>query len=354
MKLLFSPLSLRGMTLSNRIVISPMCQYSAVDGIVTDWHLMHLGKLAISGAAMVVVEATGVTMEGRITPQCVALCNDAQEAGLARVLQFCRAHSQTRMAIQLGHAGRKGSVRAPWDTGPALTIGSGGWQTEAPSALAFGDQYTLPHAMTEADLENVKNAFVSSTRRALRLGFDAIELHAAHGYLLHEFLSPLTNTRTDAYGGSLEKRLRYPLEVFKAIRAVWPDERPLGIRISAVDWAEGGLTMEDTLHNAAAFKAAGADWIDVSSGGLVAHQKIEVGPGYQVPFAEKIRKETSAITMAVGLITDPHQAEDILVRGQADLIAIARAALRNPHWAWHAADALGCSVPIVPQYLRAK
>ncbi len=354
MKFLFSPLSLRGITLSNRIVISPMCQYSAVDGIANDWHLMHLGKLAISGAAMVVVEATNVTMEGRITPQCLALCNDAQEAGLARVLRFCRAHSQTQMAIQLGHAGRKGSVRRPWDTGPALTISAGGWQTEAPSALAYSDQGDLPHAVTEADLEHIKNAFVASTQRALRLGFNAVELHAAHGYLLHEFLSPLTNTRTDAYGGSLENRLRYPLEVFKAIRAAWPDDRPLGIRLSAVDWAEGGLTMEDTVHNAAAFKAAGADWIDVSSGGLVAHQKITVGPGYQVPFAERIRKETSAITMAVGQITDPHQAEEILARGQADLIAIARAALRNPHWAWHAADALGGSVPIVPQYLRAK
>ncbi len=354
MSLLFSPLSLRGITLSNRIVISPMCQYSAIDGIANDWHLMHLGKFAISGAAMVIVEATGVTMEGRITPHCLALCNDAQEAALARVLQFCRAHSQTQMAIQLSHAGRKGSARRPWDAGPPLTVANGGWRPEAPSALPYSDQGETPHAMTEADLEHVKAAFVASTQRAKRLGFDAVEVHAAHGYLLHEFLSPLTNTRTDAYGGSLENRLRYPLEVFRAVRAVWPDDRPLGIRLSAVDWAEGGLTVEDTVHFSKAFKAAGADWIDVSSGGLVAHQKITVGPGYQVPFAERVRKETAATTMAVGLITDPHQAEDILAKGQADLIAIARAALRNPHWAWHAADALGDAVAIVPQYVRAR
>ncbi len=354
MSLLFSPLTLRGMTLSNRIVISPMCQYSAVDGLANDWHLMHLGKFAISGAAMVIVEATGVTMEGRITPQCLALCNDAQESALARVLQFCRAHSQTQMAIQLAHAGRKGSARRPWDDGPPLTSANGGWRPEAPSAIPYSAQGEVPHAMTDEKLEHVKAAFVASAQRAKRLGFDAVEIHAAHGYLLHEFLSPLTNNRTDRYGGSLENRLRYPLEILQAVRAVWPEDRPLGIRLSAVDWAEGGLTLEDTVHFAAAFKAAGADWIDVSSGGLVAHQKIMVGPGYQVPFAERIRKETAATTMSVGMITDPHQAEEILARGQADLIAIARAALRNPHWAWHAADALEASIPIVPQYARAR
>ncbi len=351
---LFSPLSLRGMTLSNRIVISPMCQYSAIDGAANDWHLMHLGKFAVSGAAMVVVEATGVTMEGRITPQCLALCNDTQEAALARILQFCRAHSQTKMAIQLSHAGRKGSTRRPWDAGAPLTATNGGWQPAAPSAIPFNHQSEPPHAMTEADMAQVKAAFVASAQRAKRLGFDAVEIHAAHGYLLHEFLSPLSNARTDVYGGSLENRLRYPLEVFKAVRAVWPDDRPLGIRLSAVDWAEGGLTVEDTVHFAAAFKAAGADWIDVSSGGLVAHQKITVGPGYQVPFAEQVRKATAVATIAVGMITDPHQAEEILARGQADLIALARGALRNPHWAWHAAEALGDSVAIVPQYVRAK
>ena len=354
MSLLFSPLTLRGMTLSNRIVISPMCQYSAIEGVANDWHLMHLGKFAVSGAAMVIVEATAVTMEGRITPQCLALCNDTQEAALARVLQFCRAHGETRMAIQLGHAGRKGSARRPWEAGPPLTVANGGWRPEAPSTLPYSDQGEAPHAMTETDLERVKAAFVAAAQRAKRLGFDAVEIHAAHGYLLHEFLSALTNTRTDSYGGSLENRLRYPLEIFEAVRTVWPEDRPLGIRLSAVDWAEGGLTMEDTVHFSKAFKAAGADWIDVSSGGLVAHQKIAVGPGYQVPFAERVRKETSATTMSVGLITDPHQAEDILARGQADLIAIARAALRNPHWAWHAADALGASIPIVPQYARAR
>ncbi len=351
---LFSPLTLRGMTLSNRIVISPMCQYSGQEGAATDWHLMHLGKLAISGAAMVIVEATGVTMEGRITPYCLALTNDAQEAALARVLRFCRQHSPARMAIQLAHAGRKGSSRRPWEPGPALTSADGGWTPEAPSAIPYSDQGPAILAMTEADLERVKAAFVAATRRALRLGFDAIEVHGAHGYLLHEFLSPLTNTRSDAYGGSRENRLRYPLEVFQAMRAVWPEDRPMGVRLSAVDWAEGGITLEDTVHYAAEFRAAGADWLDVSSGGLVAHQKITVGPGYQVPFSERVRRETGAPTMAVGLITEAQQAEDILARGQADLIAIARAALRNPHWAWHAADALGERIAVVPQYERAR
>ena len=351
---LFSPLSLRGMTLSNRVVISPMCQYSADEGAATDWHLMHLGKFAISGVAMVIVEATGVTMEGRITPHCLALTNDAQEEALARVLQFCRQHGQARMAIQLAHAGRKGSSRRPWDPGPALTPATGGWVPEAPSAIPYSEQGQAPHAMTEADLQHVKAAFVAATRRALRLGFDAIELHGAHGYLLHEFLSPLTNVRSDAYGGSRENRLRYPLEVFRAIRAAWPDARPLGVRLSAVDWAEGGITLEDTVHYAAEFRKAGADWLDVSSGGLVANQQIPVGPGYQVPFSERVRSETGAPTMAVGLITEAQQAEDILTRGQADLIAIARAALRNPHWSWHAADALGDRIAVAPQYERAR
>ncbi|MDE2344509.1 MAG: NADH:flavin oxidoreductase/NADH oxidase [Betaproteobacteria bacterium] len=351
---LFSPFILRGMTLSNRIVISPMCQYSAQDGAATDWHLMHLGKLAISGAAMVIVEATGVTMEGRITPQCLALTNDAQEGALARVLQFCRQHSHARMAIQLAHAGRKGSARRPWEPGPALTASDGGWTPEAPSAIPYSDQGPLPHAMTQADLDRVKSAFVAATQRALRLGFDAIEVHGAHGYLLHEFLSPLTNTRTDAYGGNRDNRLRYPLEVFQAMRAVWPDDRPMGVRLSAVDWAEGGITLDDTVYYATEFRKAGADWLDISSGGLVAHQKITVGPGYQVPFSERVRRETGAPTMAVGLITEAQQAEDILARGQADLIAIARAALRNPHWAWHAADAMGERIAVVPQYERAR
>ncbi|MDE1941842.1 MAG: NADH:flavin oxidoreductase/NADH oxidase [Betaproteobacteria bacterium] len=351
---LFSPLTLSGMTLSNRVVISPMCQYSAQDGAATDWHLMHLGKLAISGAAMVIVEATAVTMEGRITPYCLALTNDAQEAAMARVLRFCRQHSQARMAVQLAHSGRKGSARRPWEPGPALTAADGGWIPEAPSAIPYSDQGEAPHAMTEADLERVKSAFVAATRRALRLGFDAIEVHGAHGYLLHEFLSPLTNQRTDAYGGSLENRLRYPLEVFQAMRAVWPDDRPMGVRLSAVDWAEGGITLDDTVYYASEFRKAGADWLDVSSGGLVSHQKITVGPGYQVPFSERVRRETGAPTMAVGLITEAQQAEDILARGQADLIAIARAALRNPHWAWHAADALGERIAVAPQYERAR
>ena len=258
------------------------------------------------------------------------------------------------MAIQLAHAGRKGSSRRPWEPGPTLMPANGGWVPEAPSAIAYSDQGPAPRAMTLADLERVKAAFVASTRRALRLGFDAIEVHGAHGYLLHEFLSPLANVRDDEYGGSRENRLRYPLEVFRAMRAVWPDDRPMGVRLSAVDWADGGITLDDTVYYATELRKAGADWIDVSSGGLVAHQKITVGPGYQVPFSERVRRETGATTMAVGLITEARQAEDILARGQADLIAIARAALRNPHWAWHAADALGAEIPVPPQYVRAR
>ena len=354
MSLLFSPLSLRSITLPNRIVVSPMCQYSAHEGVANDWHLMHLGKFAVSGVGMVIVEATGVEMTGRITPHCLALCNDQQEAALTRVVQFCKAHGPARMAIQLGHAGRKGSTRRPWDAGAPLTSTQGCWLVDAPSAIPYNSDGEVPHALTTTDLTRILNAFVNSAQRALRAGFEGIEVHGAHGYLLHQFLSPLTNQRTDAYGGSLENRLRYPLEVFKAVRAIWPEHLPLGIRLSAVDWVPGGLTPEDTLFHAAAFKAAGADWIDVSTGGLVAHQKITVGPGYQVPFAAQVKHATAATTMAVGMITDAHQAEAILQNGDADLIAMARAMLRNPHWAWHAAEALNESATVVPQYLRAR
>ena len=354
MSLLFSPLSLRSITLPNRIVVSPMCQYSAHEGVANDWHLMHLGKFAVSGVGMVIVEATGVEMTGRITPHCLALCNDQQEAALTRVVQFCKAHGPARMAIQLGHAGRKGSTRRPWDAGAPLTSTQGGWLVDAPSAIPYNSDGEVPHALTTTDLTRILNAFVNSAQRALRAGFEGIEVHGAHGYLLHQFLSPLTNQRMDAYGGSLENRLRYPLEVFKAVRAIWPEHLPLGIRLSAVDWVPGGLTPEDTLFNAAAFKAAGADWIDVSTGGLVAHQKITVGPGYQVPFAAQVKHATAATTMAVGMITDAHQAEAILQNGDADLIAMARAMLRNPHWAWHAAEVLNESATVVPQYLRAR
>jgi 2,4-dienoyl-CoA reductase-like NADH-dependent reductase (Old Yellow Enzyme family) len=354
MSLLFSPLTLRSITLSNRIVVSPMCQYSAEEGVANDWHLMHLGKFAVSGVGMVIVEATGVEMAGRITPHCLALCNDQQEAALTRIVQFCKSHGPARMAIQLGHAGRKGSTRRPWDSGPALNSTNGGWLVDAPSALPYSNDGEVPHALTPDDLTRISNAFVNSAQRALRAGFEGAELHGAHGYLLHQFLSPLTNQRTDVYGGSLENRLRYPLEVFKAVRAIWPEHLPLGIRLSAIDWAPGGLSIEDTLFNAAAFKAAGADWIDVSSGGLVAHQKITVGPGYQVPFAAQVKRTTDATTMTVGMITDAHQAEAILQHGDADLIALARAMLRDPHWAWHAADALGETAAVVPQYVRAR
>ncbi|MEQ8370347.1 MAG: NADH:flavin oxidoreductase/NADH oxidase [Alphaproteobacteria bacterium] len=352
--LLFTPVRLGPLHLANRIAVSPMCQYSAVEGSASDWHLMHLGQFATGGAGLIIVEATGVLPEGRISPACLGLWSDANEAALKPALAFVRRHSAARIAIQLGHAGRKGSGNLPWrGGGPIMPDAPGGWRTVAPSPLPFDSGWPAPMALDQAGLERVKDGFARATRRALRLGFDAIELHGAHGYLIHQFLSPLSNRRDDAYGGSLDNRLRFPLELFDAVRALWPANRALGIRVSASDWVDGGWELEQTIQFAMALKARGCDFIDVSSGGSSPAQQIPLGPGYQVPFAEAVRRETGLATLAVGMITGAQQAEDILQAGQADMVCLARALLWDPHWPWHAAAELGATAPFPPQYARA-
>ncbi len=339
----------------NRIVISPMCQYSAVDGSAQDWHLMHLGQLAISGAGMLVIEATAVSAESRITPGCLGLYSDANEAALARVLRAIRSTSDIPVAMQIGHAGRKASSREPWNGGQLIPPGEpGAWLPSGPSALSHMPGEAPVHAMTADEIAALITQFAATAQRADRLGIDALELHGAHGYLLHSFLSPLANQRTDAYGGSLANRMRLVLEVFDAVRAVWPAHKPLGVRISASDWVEGGWDLDQSITLARELHARGCNWLDCSSGGLApALQKITLGPGYQVPFAEAIRKAVPGLPiMAVGLITDPHQAEAIIASGQSDMVALARAMLYNPRWPWHAAAALGASVSAPKQYWR--
>lgn len=349
---LFSPFGLRALTLPNRIVVSPMCQYSAENGSANDWHLMHLGSLALGSPGLLFVEATAVEAAGRITPHCLGLYSDANEAALCRVVQAIRTWTPTKLGLQLAHAGRKGSSRVPWQGGTLIAAHDGGWRTVAPSALAQRDDEPAPHMLHTDDLERICDAFVHSAQRAARIGFDALELHCAHGYLLHEFLSPLANHRSDAYGGSPEKRMRWPLEVFAAVRRVWPDDKPLGVRVSATDWVPGGWDVEQTLAFARALKAQGCDWIDASSGGISPQQKIPLGPGYQVPYAQRIRLETGLATIAVGMITDAHHAEAIVATGEADLVALARGMLWDPRWAWHAAAQLGASVDAPSQYWR--
>jgi 2,4-dienoyl-CoA reductase-like NADH-dependent reductase (Old Yellow Enzyme family) len=351
---LFSPISLRGLSLSNRIVIAPMCQYSAAQGQATDWHLIHLGHLALSGAGLLIIEATAVEPEGRISPDDLGLWSEATAAALARVLESVRRYSSMPLAIQLAHAGRKASTRVPWDGGGCFPITEGGWQTVAPSAIPFAEGDTMPHALTPAEMVRIRQAYAAAAIRAGKLGLDAVEVHAAHGYLLHQFLSPLSNRRDDHYGGELSNRLRYPLEVFEAVRAAFPADRPVGIRISASDWVEGGWDIEQSVELAHALKQRGCDYIHVSSGGLSPAQRIPAVPGFQVPFAERIRRETGLPTMAVGLITEPGQAEDIVASGQADMVALARGILYDPRWPWHAAAALDAQVQPPRQYRRAQ
>lgn len=354
MSQLFSPARIGKLALENRIVIAPMCQYSAENGKVTAWHRIHLGQLAFSGAGLVIIEASAVEPAGRISPADVGLWDDETEAALYRVLEDVRAYSTTRIGIQLGHAGRKASVAAPWLGGGQLALDNGGWQTVAPSALAFHDGDRAPKALSHDDLARLKQAFVDSARRAERLGIELIELHAAHGYLLHQFLSPLSNQRTDEYGGSLENRLRFPLEVFQAIREAVSENITVGVRLSATDWVDGGWDTAQSIVFSQQLEALGCDYIHVSSGGLSPQQAIQVGPGYQLPFAHEIRQQINVPVIGVGLITEPQQAEDALQNGDADLIAIARAALYNPHWPWQAAAALGAQVRVPPQYLRSE
>ncbi len=354
MSKLFSPISLGKLTLQNRIAIAPMCQYSAQDGSATPWHLIHLGHLALSGAGILFIEATAVEPEGRISPQDLGLWSDANEAALAGVIEAIRKHSRMPVAIQLAHAGRKASTRAPWEGGHAIPSGAGGWKTFAPSALPFNEGDEVPIALDEAGLQRVRDAFAAAARRAGRLGLDAIEMHSAHGYLLHEFLSPLSNRRDDAYGGSLENRMRFPLKVFETLRANFAPDKPVGVRVSATDWVDGGWDIEQTVAFAKELQKRGCAFIDVSSGGLSPLQKIPLGPGYQVPFAERIKREAGMPTIAVGLITEADQAEGIVGANMADMIALARGILYDPRWPWHAAAKLGAQVDAPPQYWRSQ
>jgi 2,4-dienoyl-CoA reductase-like NADH-dependent reductase (Old Yellow Enzyme family) len=353
MATLFSPIKLRGLDLTNRIIVSPMCQYSAVDGTATDWHFTHINTLAMSGAAMFCIEATHVEDIGRITPGCLGLYNDANEAALKPILAAARKYSKSAIAMQLAHAGRKASSARPWEGGQQLPLSKGGWQTVAPSAVVQKEGEVAPTALDDTGIARIRDAFVASAKRAERLGIDALELHGAHGYLMHQFLSPISNKRTDKYGGSLENRMRFPLEVFDAVRAVFPDHKPVGIRVSATDWVEGGWDLPQTIAFAKELKKRHVDWIDASSGGVSPLQKIPLGPGYQVHLAQAIKEATGLPTMAVGLITHAKQAEDIVASGKADMVALARGMLYDPRWGWHAAAELGGHVPAPPPYWRA-
>lgn len=354
MSQLFSPFQIGGLTLPNRIVIAPMCQYSAEGGCMTDWHLIHLGHLALSGAALMFIEATAVEADGRISPQDVGLWSGETEAALARTIAAVRRQSAIAIGIQLAHAGRKASVAQPWHGGGQLGLDEGGWQAVAPSAIAFDGHARAPRALTEGEMLRLVESFAASAKRAVRIGFEAIELHAAHGYLLHQFLSPLSNRREDDYGGSVENRMRFPLAVFDAVRAVVPAEIPVGFRISGSDWVEGGWDIGQTLAFARALKLRGGDFIDVSGGGISAAQKIPLGPSYQVPMARAVKAETGLATIAVGLITEPDQAEAIIGTGDADLVALARGMLYDPRWPWHAAAHLGATIKAPQQYLRSQ
>jgi 2,4-dienoyl-CoA reductase-like NADH-dependent reductase (Old Yellow Enzyme family) len=353
---LFKPIRVRNLDLTNRIVIAPMCQYSAVDGQMNDWHLMHLGTLANSGAALVTIEATAVLPEARITWADVGLYDDATEAAMKRTLDGVRKWSNVPIAIQLNHAGRKASTDTPWVGGAQLAPDDAhGWQTEAPSAVAFLDDYVAPTALDRDGLARVRDAFAAAAVRAARLDIDVVQIHGAHGYLLHQFLSPISNQRTDEYGGSLENRMRFPLEVFDAVRAAFPLDRAVTMRVSATDWVEGGWDLEQTIVFARALEDHGCDAIHVSTGGLDAAQKIPVGPSYQVPFARAVKQAVTMPVVAVGLITEAEQAEAIVGTGDADMIALARTVLYDPRWPWHAAAQLGGQIHHPPkQYLRSQ
>ena len=351
---LFDPITLRGVTLRNRIGVSPMCQYSATDGLVNDWHLVHLGSRAVGGAGLVIVEATAVEPRGRISPGDVGLWSDAHTAPLERIARFVAAQGAVA-GIQLAHAGRKAAFSPPWEGDAALPDGRGGWTPIAPSAIPFGEAGRMPAEMTSTDIRAVVAAYRAAAVRARDAGFGLVELHAAHGYLCHSFYSPLTNRRTDEFGGPFENRIRFTLETLRAIRSVWPEDRPLSVRLSCTDWVDGGWTIEDTVTLAKQLKSEGADLIDCSSGGLVPDAKVPVGAGYQVPFAEAVRGRAQVATAAVGMVTDPMQADEIVRNGRADMVLLAREELRNPYWPLRAAQALGRTdrLPAPPQYRRA-
>ena len=348
---LFSPIKLAGLELANRIVVAPMCQYSANDGAATDWHMTHLGMLANSGAGLVVVEATHVERQGRITHGCLGLYSDACEDALARVVAHCKRIGTTRLGIQIAHAGRKASAARPWEGGGSLK-GDEAWQTIGPSAIPFGEGWATPRAATAEDLARIPEAFVQAAERAVRIGFDAIELHMAHGYLLHSFMSPVANQRNDEYGGTLEGRMRFPLEVVRAVRTVVPKGLPFGARITGSDWLDDGLSVDDAVVVAKMLKQAGLDYVDISSGGVTATARNPTTPGYNVPIADRVKREAGLVTRTVGLIMTPQQAEAIVAEGKADCISLGRAMLDDPHWAWHAARDLGAEVERPLQYKR--
>lgn len=350
---LFKPIRMRGLALANRIAVAPMCQYSAEGGLVNEWHLQHLTSLSMSGAGLVVIEATDVEPLGAFTKGCLALHTDEQERALARLLEVCHRYGNAAMGLQLMHAGRKAACNVPWrNAGKPLSREDGGWEPVAPSAIAYGPGWSTPNELDAEGLARIRDAFAASARRAARAGVDSLELHAAHGYLLHQFLAPLSNQRTDVYGGGPEQRMRFPLEVFEAVRAAWPAGRPLGLRISGNDWIEGGQTPDGAVEFAKRLEALGCDFVCVSGGGLVPNARIKVAPNYQVPFAARVKAETRMAVRTVGLISDARQAEEIVASGQADMVALARAFLDDPRWGWHAAAELGVKVPYPPQYER--
>lgn len=348
---LFSPYSMREVTLPNRIVVSPMGQYSAEDGNATEWHLMHLGHLSISGAGLLITEATAVHPSGRLSHHDLGLWSDENAAALEPVIAFCRRHGGAKLGIQLYHGGRKGSITVGWEGQRPIPAEAGGWTPSSSSPEPYPGR-NKPDALTSARIKEVVSWFVSAAKRADALGIDLIEIHGAHGYLIHNFLSPLCNFRDDDYGGGREARMRFAIEIFDGIRAVWPERKPLGMRISATDWAEGGWDVEDSIELAARLRERGCDFITASSGGAVPEQQLKVHPGYQVPFAERIRREAGIATIAVGLITEPRQAEAILREGRADLVALGRGMLFNPRWPWHAAMELEEQTYYPPQYER--
>jgi 2,4-dienoyl-CoA reductase-like NADH-dependent reductase (Old Yellow Enzyme family) len=349
---LFEPLKLREITLANRIGIPPMCQYSARDGVASDWHFVHYGSRAVGGAALMILEATAVAPEGRISPGDLGLWDDAQVEPLARIAAFARGQACVA-AVQLAHAGRKGSIALGWQPQRTLSADEGGWTTLAPSALSFGDGYAAPRELDAQGIRDVVAAFAAAARRALDAGFEAVEVHAAHGYLLHEFLSPLSNRRTDAYGGGFENRTRLVREVVAAVRTVWPERLPLLVRLSATDWVEGGWSVDETVELCRALKGLGADLIDVSSAGLLPTARVPAGTGFQTEFAARVRREAGVAAAAVGFITSPAQADHIVRTGQADMVLLGREMLRNPYWPLSAAQELGQATPWPAQYLRA-
>ena len=352
---LFEPFSVGALTLANRIVIAPMCQYSAVDGCMTDWHLIHLGHLALSGAALLIIEATAVEPIGRISYADVGLWDETTEAAMGRILDSVRRHSEMPIAIQLAHAGRKASTEVPWKGGAQISpAAEDGWQTVAPSPLPFAAGEHAPSALDRDGMTRVRNAFSAAAVRAAHLGLDAVQLHGAHGYLLHQFLSPISNRRDDEYGGSLANRMRFPLEVFDAVRQAFPADKPVTMRVSGTDWVDGGWNIEQTIVFAKALQARGCAAIHVSSGGLDPRQDIPIGPSFQVPLARAVKQATTMPVIAVGLITDYEQAEAIIGTGDADFIALARALLYDPRWPWHAAAHLGGRVRAPEQYLRSQ